>query len=329
MELWAASRRIFTSTRFWSGRYPGAVITCAIRIRKRKLTTQDAIRIVATAIRAQPRDIGSAGMKDKFAITTQWLSLPLPREAFEAWRLPAEVEVLEATRHERKLRTGQLAGNRFRVRIHGADEGGLPRARAIAARLSGEGLPNYFGAQRFGSGAANIERALAWLGEDQRRRSKKDRFYRKLYPSVIQSEVFNRYLTLRREQGLSQLLAGDVVRLDKTASTFVVEDPDRERPRFEARDIHLTGPMPGPKIKQATGIPRELEERALVESGVDERVLSELFRHVDGTRRDLLAWPDPEVEEVATGVLEVAFFLRAGGYATELVRQLTHEPFFR
>jgi len=300
-----------------------------IRIQKTRMTSQDAIRLVARAARVNPGDVGSAGMKDKYAITTQWLSLPIRKAPFEAWRIPGGIRVLEATRHDRKLRTGQLAGNRFRVRILGVDADGLARARAIVERLSREGMPNYFGAQRFGAGGQNFERALGWLAESARGRDGRDRFHRKLYPSVIQSEVFNRYLSLRREHGLDKLLVGDVVRLDKTASSFVVEDPERERPRFDARDLFLTGPMPGPKTKLAAGVPRELEERALAEAGIDADTLAQLERHVDGTRRDLVIWPDPSVEEVAKGVLELGFFLPAGSYATELVRQLTHEPFFR
>lgn len=300
-----------------------------IRIEKQRMTTQDAIRLVARAARLNPGDVGSAGMKDKYAITTQWLSLPLKKAPFEAWRIPAGIRVLEATRHDKKLRTGQLAGNRFRVRIHGVVADGLARARAIVERMSKHGLPNYFGAQRFGAGGQNLNRALEWLAESARGRSGRDRFHRKLYPSVIQSEVFNRYLSLRREQGLDKLLPGDVVRLDRTASSFTVEDPEREYPRFEARDLHLTGPMPGPKTKAAAGVPRELEELATQAAGIDDEVLGQLARHVDGTRRDLVIWPDASVEQVAEGVLELAFFLPAGSYATELVRQLTQEPFFR
>jgi tRNA pseudouridine13 synthase len=300
-----------------------------VRIKKTRMTTQDAIRLVARAARVNPGDVGSAGMKDKYAITTQWLSLPIKKQPFEAWRIPRGVEVLEATRHDRKLRTGQLAGNHFQVRIHGVEADGLDKANAIVERLREEGLPNYFGAQRFGAGGLNLERALEWLASSGRGRGGRDRFHRKLYPSVIQSEVFNRYLTLRREIGLEKLLTGDVVRLAGTGSTFVVEDPERERPRFEARDIFLTGPMVGPKIKQATGVPRELELRACAEAGVDAEVMAALERHVDGTRRDLVVHPDPSVTAVAPSVLCLAFFLPAGSYATELVRQLTHEPFFR
>jgi tRNA pseudouridine13 synthase len=299
-----------------------------IRIEKTRMTTQDAIRLVARAARVNPGDVGSAGMKDKYAITTQWLSLALKKTPFEAWRLPRGVRVLEATRHDRKLRTGQLAGNRFRVKIHGVAADGLARAQAIVERLSGEGLPNYFGAQRFGAGGRNFERALAWLSDSAQGKGGRDRFHKKLYPSVIQSEIFNRYLSLRREFGLRNLLVGDVVRLDRTASTFVVEDPERERPRFDARDLFLTGPMLGPKIKSASGVPAELEQRACNEAGVTEQILDQLARHVDGTRRDLVIWPEASVEQLAPGVLELAFFLPAGSYATELVRQLTHQPFF-
>ncbi|MCC6902063.1 MAG: tRNA pseudouridine(13) synthase TruD [Polyangiaceae bacterium] len=300
-----------------------------VRIEKRLLNTQDAIEIVARASGVRARDIGSAGMKDKHAITTQWLSLPGSASAPDTWQLPDSVRVVESVRHPRKLRTGQLAGNRFTIRLVGVPEGGADRAAPIAARLREHGLPNHFGAQRFGIGGANLGRALEWLATGARADRKRGRFYTKLYPSVIQSEIFNRYLTSRSELGLGQLLAGDVVRLDGSGSVFVVEDPAREQPRFDARDLHLTGPMPGPKMRRAAGLPLELEQRAATEAGIAPELIEALGRFVDGTRRDLVVFPgDLTVSAPAPGELVLSFFLPAGSYATELVRELTRAPFF-
>lgn len=300
-----------------------------VRIEKRLLNTQDAIEIIARAAGVRARDVGSAGMKDKHAITTQWLSLPGSAAAPGTWQLPDSLRVVEATRHPRKLRTGQLAGNRFTIRLVGVPDGGADRALPIAARLRECGLPNHFGAQRFGIQGANLGRAVEWLASGARADRKRGRFYTKLYPSVIQSEIFNRYLTLRSALGLGQLMAGEVVRLDGSGSVFVVDDPAREQPRLEARDIHLTGPLPGPKMRRATGPALDLEERALAEAGIDPQLLEALGRFADGTRRDLTVFPgDLSVSEPAPGQLLLSFFLPAGSYATELVRELTRAPFF-
>lgn len=300
-----------------------------VRVRKRALTTQDAIALLARAAHVRPGDVGSAGMKDKHAVTTQWLSLPAAAPPPETWQLPPELEVLEHRRHGKKLRTGQLAGNRFRIRLVEMSHQGLERAEAICRRLVERGVPNHFGAQRFGLGGGNLERALAWLIAGAPPLGKKTRFYRKLYPSVIQAEVFNRYLDRRSELGLDRLLAGEVVRLDGSSSVFVVEDPERELPRLGSGDIHLTGPMPGPKMKQGFGIPAELEATAKREAGLSVELEERLGALVDGTRRDLVLVPkELSVRALAPGSLELAFVLPAGGYATQLVRELTRAPWY-
>jgi tRNA pseudouridine13 synthase len=300
-----------------------------VRIRKRELTTQDALEAIARTAGVHPREVGSAGMKDKHAVTTQWLSLPSSTRPVDGWQLPEGLFVLESTKSVKKLRTGQLTGNHFRLRLTNVPAGGLGRALAIAERLRSAGLPNYFGAQRFGAGGGNLARALFWLSRAPVPRGKRGRFYFKLYPSVVQSEVFNRYLTLRRELGFERLLDGEVVRLDGSGSVFVVDDPERERARLEARDIHPTGPMPGPKMKRAEREAAVLEERTRREAGLAPELEAALGKLVDGTRRDLLVWTkDLAVSEPEPGTLELSFFLPAGSYATGLVRELTRGPFF-
>lgn len=299
-----------------------------VHIRKRGLTTREVVEAIARAAGVRPADVGSAGMKDKHAVTTQWFSVPRGEVAPEAWRLPEGVELVEQTLNSRKLRTGQLTGNRFQIRLTDVPEGGLERARAILDLVERAGLPNYFGAQRFGHAGNNFFRALGWLATDPRRSGKRGRFYAKLYPSVVQAEVFNRYLTARRELGLEQLIAGEVVRLDGSGSVFVVERPDEEQHRLQARDIHLTGPLPGPKMRAASGHALELEREAARLAGVSPEIEQNLARWVDGTRRDLLIRPrDLHLSQPEAGVLELAFFLPAGSYATQLLRELTHAPF--
>jgi tRNA pseudouridine13 synthase len=296
-----------------------------VQIRKRGLTTPDAIHALSRAAGVPEREIGSAGMKDKHAVTSQWLSLPASTDP-SSWVLPDAIELLAHTRHETKLRTGQQRGNRFRIRLIDVAPGALERARAIGNQLERAGLRNYFGGQRFGLRGENLSRALGWLAQGAPMRGKKARFYAKLYSSVVQSELFNRYLTARAELGLERLLAGEVVRLDGSGSLFQVEDPAREAPRLVARDIHPTGPMLGPKTRAAAGEPMALERRVSLELGLDDRMLAALGRHAPGARRDLIVFPgDLEIVALDSERLELAFFLPSGSYATELVRQLTRE----
>jgi tRNA pseudouridine13 synthase len=298
---------------------------CYVLLRKRRWTTPDAIRALARAAGVQERDVGSAGLKDKHAVTTQWLSLPGAAAPVESWRLPNGLELVQVTRSARKLRTGQQRGNRFRIRLTGVSADALARAQAIAARIAERGLPNYFGAQRFGHGGKNLEHALEWLRSGARAAGPRARFLRKMYPSVIQAEVYNRYVSARLERDTSRLLDGEVVRLDGTNSLFVVDDPAREQPRLAARDIHPTGPMIGPKSKQAERAALELELAVAAGVGLETEARELLARLAPGTRRDVLVWPEA-LEIAAQGAdLTLAFALPSGSYATQLIREFTRD----
>ena len=299
-----------------------------VQVQKRLLTTPELTRRLAKAVGMNERDVGYAGLKDKYAVTTQWLSLATKSVISPEMALGDGVKILAVTRHDNKLRTGHLLGNRFTITLLGVHENALERAEQIATGLRTEGLPNYFGAQRFGHAGRNLPDALSWLGRGGRGRN---RFEQKLFPSVVQSELFNRYLSARLALGARQLLQGEVVRLEGAGAMFRVDDVEKEQPRFAARDLHLTGPMLGPKMRPAAAAALLLEQRLTSELGLDEAMLGALGREAPGTRRDLFApLPDLTIQAVtdrAEPALRLSFTLPAGGYATEVLRQLTHEPF--
>jgi tRNA pseudouridine13 synthase len=296
-----------------------------LRVEKRGLTTPQLLGILAKASGTRERDIGAAGMKDKHAVTSQWFSmLAAQARPVETWELPEQVKVLEVTRHANKLRTGHLRGNRFSVRLVNVEHPSA--AQALAERLQQAGIPNYFGAQRFGQRQDNLTEALAWLRETKR--GKRGHFYEKLYPSVIQSEVFNRTLGRRQVQSPNRVLEGDVVRLAGSTRHFIVEDAEKEQPRLDQRDILLTGPMLGPKMLQPRGAAKDFEASVQAELGLNEEELERLGHYAPGTRRDAISWPEElSVEVQGPDCLLVAFTLDAGSYATQVIREFTHAPF--
>src|SRR5688572_22725682 len=114
-----------------------------LHVKKKGRTTDDVVRAIARALDVPQREIGFAGMKDKVAVTTQWMSIPAKENdaAFEerARALaiargsapnPAldGVEVLAVTRHQNKLKPGHLRGNRFAIVVRGV--GDVPSAIA-------------------------------------------------------------------------------------------------------------------------------------------------------------------------------------------------------
>jgi tRNA pseudouridine13 synthase len=293
-----------------------------VHVRKRDWTTRDMIRSLADAAGVSDRDVGSAGMKDRWAVTSQWLSFPETASDPATWKLEEGLEVLEVTRHGNKLRTGHLRANRFSIRLQDCEADAFEHAQAIVEAINEEGLPNYFGPQRFGNSGMNVERALRWIGGQTR--GPRKAHIAKFNASVLQSEVFNRYITARRELGLDRLFLGETVRLNGSGSIFTVSDPTEDAPRLAAGDIVLTAPMVGPKARITEGPLVELERAAIEESGLDETILDRLSRFGKGTRRDIVIFPEGlSVEGENDGRLVLSFVLPSGCYATQLAREFT------
>lgn len=291
-----------------------------LEVEKRGANTHWVAEKLAAAAGIHPRDVGYAGLKDRRAVTTQWFSVALQEASspeWESWQIP-EARILQARHHTRKLKRGALRGNRFRIVLRdlaGDVEGLEERIRAVAA----SGVPNYFGPQRFGHGGRNVERGIRWLTHGGRLpRNKKS-----VYLSAVRSELFNRVLSARVEQGnWNRIIDGDVAVLDGSRSLFAcrMPDPDLER-RCACFDIHPTGPLPGsggrlPAERSAL----EIETSALAENQV---VISGLASAgLEAARRSLRLYPE-QFEWTWEGPdLVLAFQLPAGGYATSVLREL-------
>ena len=132
-------------------------------VEKRDLNTEEAARRLARAAGVPVRSISYAGLKDRQALTRQWFSLHLPGKADPdlSRAEDASLRVLKQVRHQRKLQRGAHSANGFTLRLTAlaADH------QAVDARLEQlrqQGVPNYFGTQRFGHGGGNVHDALDW-----------------------------------------------------------------------------------------------------------------------------------------------------------------------
>lgn len=130
--------------------FSGAGTHTYFQIEKTGLTTMQAAADIARALNVRMRDVGYAGLKDARAVARQWFSVEhVEPSAVAAIDLP-RLKVLGVTRHANKLRHGHLRENRFRIRVRQTDTERLAELQDGLARLAFEGVPNYFGAQRFG-----------------------------------------------------------------------------------------------------------------------------------------------------------------------------------
>jgi len=293
-----------------------------LRVEKRGRTTRDVLRALAIALGVPERDAGYAGLKDKDAVTTQWLSFPVAADPDPVALAGPGLTVLEASRHGNKLRPGHVRANRFAIVVRGGDPG---RARAAAAALLERGLPNFFGPQRFGTQGRNagIGRAiLRGEGDPEARRAARDRFVRRLSISAYQAALFNRWLAARMADGLfAAALAGDVMKKLDTGGLFTCEDPAADGPRVARFEISPAGPMFGHALRPAAGEALAREERILAG---DEMTLADFARgggEAEGTRRAARLRVEVAIEPLAGGY-RTSFELPKGSYATVVMREL-------
>ena len=290
-------------------------------IEKRMLTTRDAVRALCDALDIDARAAGWAGLKDRNALTRQWISLAgTTPEAVER----AEVEgirVLEAAAHTQKLRTGHLRANRFTLRLREVETARMNDLRQVLSEIEARGLPNFYGEQRFGREGDNAERAMRWVRGESR--APRAGFQRKLQMSALQSELFNRCVAERvRTSTLGKVFAGDVLKKHESGGVFVSEAPEADQPRADAWELSPTGPIFGVKMRWPTGEARVREEALLDGAALTPAHFTKWKRVAPGTRRFVRVPVGKIGLSVSDNTLTLDFTLPAGSYATILVREI-------
>jgi tRNA pseudouridine13 synthase len=292
-------------------------------IEKRGRSTQDVARALARHCGMQEKDVSWAGLKDRQAVTRQYLCAPARYvEPKLATFVMDGVTVLRTARHRNKLKGGHLRGNRFSLVVRGVTDQRV--AQEGLARLVKLGIPNFFGEQRFGVGGDNAERGKRILQSGGRHR---DRFERKLFLSAYQSDLFNRVLARRLEGGTyASALVGDVLKKNLTGGEFVCADPVVDQPRVDALEVSPTGPLFGPEMRRPEGVVDALEEAVLTEEGVTRELFVAGGNETLGARRLMRVQLTLESAEGEGDVLRLRFSLPAGSYATVLLRELLKDP---
>lgn len=298
-----------------------------LRVEKRDLSAEELLRIVSQSLGVHRSEIGQAGIKDRRAVTRQWLSVPVTAEPRLAQLSDGRVKVLETGRHTNKLRTGHLRGNAFSVVLRGVGPDALARAEAILGRVAEGGFPNFFGPQRFGADGRTGLIGLDLLRGVRSRETKRvvyDRFRKRLHLSAAQSALFNATLIERmRVHGLGQTLPGELYAKTESGGLFVSTDRDVDQGRFEAGEIVHTGPIFGRKMRNPAEEALALEQQILALAALPGDAFSRFGRLTLGTRRANVVRPQGLGAEVVDGGLRLRFELPRGCYATVLLRELT------
>ena len=296
-----------------------------ITLRRAGWNTADVARLLGEQLHVKMGDIGWGGRKDKQAVTTQTFSLLLPL-SFPLAEIQARLnalpfEIFELKRHRNKIKTGHVAGNRFKILLSGIPADAAARAQDIVEYLQHTGIPNFYGEQRFGMGMKNIDRAFALLVNPKSVRGKQS----KLMVSALQSGLFNLWLKTRMEcDAFSQIVAGDVAQKTDTGGLFVVTDVQEAQERLQQHAIVYTGPIFGFKMMSAGAQEAQYESELLGAWGLDLQCFKSL--RAPGSRRAAILWPaDLSIQHLDQG-LQFRFTLPSGAYATTVMREFMRMP---
>jgi len=312
-----------------------------LKIRKMDMSTWKLITVLAKATGLEERDIGYAGLKDKNATTIQYISLPKKYEKELNKNLTTEkIEILERSYSKAPIKIGQLKGNRFSIILHDISENDAKFFNTTAKKMQVNGIPNYYGYQRFGEDSRSYLQGKEIAHSGKRLKGSKE----KLLVSAYQSYLYNRWLSSRvklsaiitenkadeaakklqyplelvkvlaKQPQFFKLFMGDIIMPYPYGKTDFVKDMLQSAQIFKQGKISPTGLLCGANALRAKNDAYHLEEE------YDDTELNSL----KGDRRFAWIWPN-EVEtkyDSASKKLTVEFYLPKGSYATTFLEEI-------
>ena len=289
-------------------------------VEKRGLNTEEAARRIARAAGLPLKAVSYAGLKDRQALTRQWFSLHLPGKVDPDLSAAedASLSILKQVRHSRKLQRGAHAANGFTLRLTqlAADRAALDQR---LTQIAAQGIPNYYGLQRFGHEGGNVAHARHFAANKS---LPEKRNVRSRVLSAARSYLFNQVLAERVAAGTwNQALLGDLLAFTDSRSFFAAGEAECSDPRLAILDLHPTGPLWGDGALPTSGATQQLEQS--VADDATQLVQWLIKADMAHERRILrlpiggLSWHYPEPD-----ILQLAFVLPAGCFATVVVREL-------
>lgn len=300
-------------------RFSGSGSFLILKIQKTNCDTWELIDRLAKFLNIFSNEIGYAGLKDKRATTIQYISIPKKYSKEIKLFKNKKIEILETFLHNTKLNIGDLEGNRFKINLHNVELADMNHIQKIIKVISRDGMPNYFGYQRFGKEVIdNLEKAKKVVYADE---IVKDKKLSKMLVSAYQSNFFNAWLVERLTFCKEEftLLNGDVfvdlqknkIFTPKTITSNILND-------FKNSKITPTGLLPGRKVFKAMADALKIEEK-----------YDDIYIQEKGYRREAIVFPKniSSKYDASKKVCSLDFVLPKGSYATVLVEFLANRNF--
>ncbi len=296
-----------------------------IWLEKRGRDTESVARELAELARVAAGEVGFAGRKDRSAVTRQWFSVPrVTAPEAQSWEMEG-CSVLEARPGRRRLRLGELRGNRFEIVVRDLDATAAVSARDGLLELSRIGCPNLFGAQRFGRRGDNPQLGAAVLRGEAVDGSRR---HRRFLVSSLQAAVFNEVLKTR-PWPCHHLVPGDLAFHHLSGRLEPIDENEAGSERLEAFRVSPSGPLFGSKMHDPGGRVGDLERNVLTDFGLEDFDSRRLPRglRLFGERRPLRMAVSHASVELREKGLWLRFELPPGSFATTVLDQLLPEGY--
>ena len=290
-----------------------------LEIKKQNCDTWELIDRLSKFLGIFSNEINYAGLKDKRATTTQYITIPKKYSKELKNFKSKKIEIKEICLHNKKLNIGDLEGNRFKINLHEVEKTDIFQIEKIIKLISKFGMPNYFGYQRFGKDVKdNLEKAKELLFGEAKM---KDRKVEKMLMSAYQSTFFNAWLVerLKLENSNFKLLNGDIFYDIKNDKFFTPKSINEKILKdFKEQLITPTGLLPGRDVFKARDDALKIEQR------YDDSAISE-----KGYRREAIVFPKNIIckYDMKKNICTLDFVLPKGSYATVLVEFLANRNF--
>jgi tRNA pseudouridine13 synthase len=307
-----------------------------LKVRKKDLTTWEMLDIISSHLGIKKRDIGYAGLKDKNAMTMQYISIMGKYEEKLESFSHSKIKIVEKVRHNNKIRVGHLKGNKFHIRLKRVFNINKTKLESSLQWISNNGVPNYFGHQRFGRDGNNWIDGKKLIDGELKIRDRKTKDF---LINSYQSYLFNNWLSKRIEislllsdfsekdsekvlnleenllEGCKQqeqflkILKGDLMMHYPYGRVFDVEDLQTEAQRFKERDISPTGLLAGGRVKTSSSYAWNIEKNydTKTDATGSRRYAWIFVNDIEGNYNEDKNW------------YELSFTLPKGSYATNVL----------
>lgn len=204
-------------------------------LKKKNLSTKSCINLLSEILGIDTSLIRFAGLKDKKAITYQYITI---KDAKELYIKKKNVELSFIKYVNAPMNIGELKANKFRITLHNCKH--LEYLKIIDI-LNNTGMPNFFGPQRFGKKGKNWKRGKKIIVSRQYTSKEHAKFLIQSYQSLLFNATLRMYIKQYKKPLFKQVpLPGFKTKLDNSRFSKLLKEVLNEE-HVQLSDFRING----------------------------------------------------------------------------------------